>query len=237
MALLSGIVYNNPESLLGLWRRRYNRTVGPIRGPRYTLRRSSFRENEGLVDIIAPWDPAVGRGKLREGSLSWGIFRLTPLSKLFPAGNRGARLAQIAAFPVKWISDTRGTNMQCTDEASGPSFDKATVGGKQTSRKWHKKGPTLPLAKHQQNLSSMGGARTTPKSVEFKRNEGLLPVSRARSRAPSQRESPLESPNYLFDFKLKEVGVLLVHYWIRGSEVNAISLEYAREFGYGHPSY
>lgn len=49
--------------------------------------------------------------------------------------------------------------MQYTDDASGPSFDKA----KQASRKWHKKGPTLPLAKHQQNLSSMGGVRMTPR--------------------------------------------------------------------------
>lgn len=74
------------------------------------------------------------------------------------------------------------------------------------------------------------------KSVKFKRNRGLLTVSIARSRAPSQREPLRGSPNYLFEFVDRgrgPVGALLDP----GSEVNAISLEYARKFGCGHPSY
>lgn len=93
MALFSGIVYNTMESLLRLWRRRYNRTVGPDRGPRYTWRRTFFRQNGGRV---CRHNRTVG-----PGVLSWGILRLTPCRSSFPQEIEKHDWRKVAAFIVK----------------------------------------------------------------------------------------------------------------------------------------
>lgn len=103
--------------------------------------------------------------------------------------------------------------MLCTDQALGPSFDKSKIEGKRTSRKWHIKGPTSRVC------TTMQISRVQEK---WRTSTGQL----STKQGPLAARASAGSPNHLYRFNLRE-----------DSDVNAINLEYAREFGYGYPPY
>ena len=103
--------------------------------------------------------------------------------------------------------------MKCKNEKSGP-LEGATAEGKQFSKKWHN---TDPTPKRRPEVSSIGwGSYSSP---DRSNPRAMKDLSRSAEHEAGclGNESLRRAPNYLFEFKLKEVGVLLMRYSIRAA--------------------